>query len=204
VALLRGDLEATAALARALVLAGFGMTLCGGSYSTSQGEHLVSHYMELFHPVPTGGKATFHGEQIGVTTITLARLQEELLARDELRVFPCGITREDLLGKYGPELGPACEEEFAPKRLDVTSAEALNARLQAGWADARGRIGRITAGAERIVGTLSRLGAPVSAGELGWEAEAYRDAVAHAAELRNRYTFLDLARDARIPHPDLR
>jgi hypothetical protein len=33
---------------------------------------------------------------------------------------------------------------------------------------------------------------------VGWGEEAYREAVLHAAEIRNRYTFLDLARDARV------
>jgi glycerol-1-phosphate dehydrogenase [NAD(P)+] len=203
-ALLGGDLEAMAALARALVLAGFGMTLCGGSYSTSQGEHLISHYMELLHPVPPGGEECFHGEQIGVTTITMARLQEDLLAMDSLRVEPCPVPRADLLGRFGSLLGPSCEEEFAPKRLDAGSADALNARLRAVWPDVRGRIGRISVGAERIRSVLSRLGAPVSPRDLGWSAETYGDAVAHAAELRNRFTFLDIARDARARAPGLR
>ncbi len=45
-ALLRGDLDAMRALARTLVLSGFGMTLCGGSYPASQGEHLIGHYAD--------------------------------------------------------------------------------------------------------------------------------------------------------------
>ena len=32
---------------------------------------------------------------------------------------------------------------------------------------------------------------------LGWPRDLYVEAVEHAAELRNRYTFLDLARDSR-------
>jgi glycerol-1-phosphate dehydrogenase [NAD(P)+] len=200
--LLWGDLSAMAGLARALLLAGFGMTLCGGSNSTSQGEHLISHFMELAFPPLPGHEEAFHGERIGVTTITMARLQEELLSRDTLRVFPSDCTESNLVERYGPELGPACEKEFAPKRLDERSAEALNAKLDSDWDGIRQRIERSKVSAERIQGALSRLGAPLRPDEIGWPLEAYRDAVAHAAELRNRYTFLDLSRDARIPHPD--
>ena len=45
-----GDLDAMRALARTLVLSGLGMTICGGSYPASQGEHLISHYIDMFAP----------------------------------------------------------------------------------------------------------------------------------------------------------
>jgi len=62
----------------------------------------------------------------------------------------------------------------------------------------RTRIARVAMPAERIAGALRRLGAPLDPRTVGWEEEAYRQAVLHAAEIRNRYTFLDLARDARV------
>jgi glycerol-1-phosphate dehydrogenase [NAD(P)+] len=194
-ALLRGDLEAMDCLAGALVLAGLGMTYCGGSYSTSQGEHLLSHFLELKeeHPVES-----LHGEQIAVTTLTMARLQELLLARDRLEVFACGLREQHFLRRYGRELGPECWREFAPKLLDKEGAAVLNARLASGWQSMRARIARVAMPAGSIAAALHRLGAPLAPGEVGWELGAYREAVLHAAELRNRYTFLDLARDARI------
>lgn len=192
-ALLAGDLEAVACLARALTLAGLGMTYCGGSFSTSQGEHLISHYLEL-----RGAPESLHGEQIAVTTLTMARLQERLLARDRLHALPCGLTAEDFLRRFGPELGPECWREFLPKRLDAAGAEALERRLREGWAETRRRIAAVTLPAERLRGVLARLGAPTTPEELDWGPQLYNDAVRHAAEIRNRYTFLDLARDAGI------
>jgi len=194
-ALLRGDPPALACLASALTLAGLGMTYCGGSYSTSQGEHLLSHFLELTEDHPA---ESLHGEQIGVTTLTMARLQEMLLSRERLEVRPCALSEEDFLRRYGPELGRECWREFAPKLLQEAPAEALNARLAAGWDSMRTRIARVAMPAERIAGALRRLGAPLDPRTVGWEEEAYRQAVLHAAEIRNRYTFLDLARDARV------
>jgi glycerol-1-phosphate dehydrogenase [NAD(P)+] len=49
-ALLRGDPEAMRSLARTLIFSGIGMTLCAGSYPASQGEHLISHYVDMFAP----------------------------------------------------------------------------------------------------------------------------------------------------------
>ena len=205
-ALLGGDMQALACLARALTLAGLGMTYCGGSYSTSQGEHLISHYMELVggHGDRPGGQKSYHGEQIGVATITMARLQEELLARDRIQVSPSDLDEAGFTSRYGPELGPACWKEFLPKRLDTPAAAAMNRTLESGWETARRLIGKVTRSSEHIRAVLTRLGAPTEPEEVGWPRSTYQDAVAHAAELRNRYTFLDLARDARLLHPDSR
>jgi len=41
--LMNNDMDAIGGLARTLVLSGMGMTICGGSYPASQGEHLISH-----------------------------------------------------------------------------------------------------------------------------------------------------------------
>jgi len=194
-ALLSGRPQAIACLAAALTLAGLGMTYCGGSYSTSQGEHLLSHFLELTERQPA---ESLHGEQIAVTTLTMARLQERLLERDRLRVVPCALREADFLRRYGPELGPECWREFAPKLLDEAGADALNARLASGWESMRARIARVAMPAERIAGALRRLGAPLEPREVGWGQGAYREAVLHAAEIRNRYTFLDLARDSCI------
>jgi glycerol-1-phosphate dehydrogenase [NAD(P)+] len=204
-ALLRGDLEAHACLARLLTLTGLNTAYCGGSHPGSQGEHLISHYMEMLeerdggHP---GGHTTFHGEQIGVTTLTMARLQQELLAREQIEVHPCDIDEADFTRRYGPELGAACWKEFLPKHLDRKAAADMNALLRPGWEPARQLIAKVAWTPDRISSVLNRLGAPTRPEELGWSMSTYRDAIAHAAETRNRYTFLDLARDARLLRPD--
>ena len=47
-----------------------------GSYPASQGEHLIAHTMEMKHGSTL--MESYHGEQIGVTTLcTMAEIQEE-------------------------------------------------------------------------------------------------------------------------------
>ncbi len=43
---------------------------------------------------------------------------------------------------------------------------------------------------------LRRAGAPTKPADIGWPEDFYRSAVRHAREIRDRYTFLDLAADA--------
>jgi glycerol-1-phosphate dehydrogenase [NAD(P)+] len=199
--LMAGDLEAMRRLARTLTVSGFGMTICGGSYPASQGEHLISHYADMM--APADWPESFHGEQIGVTTLTMARVQARLLAGGPPRLRPTAVTEADVIGHFGDELGRACWREFSRKRLDGTSADALNARLEERWEDIRARIGAIATPVSILESALLRAGAPTTPEDLNWPCGFYRDAVRHAREIRDRYTFLDLAADSGLLDGDV-
>jgi len=193
-ALLRGDLDAMRVLARTLVLSGFGMTLCGGSYPASQGEHLISHYVEMM--APADWPEAFHGEQIAVTTLTMARLQERMLDGAAPRLRAMAVSEAEVTEHFGAELGAACWAAFAAKRLDAARTEALNARLAENWDSFRARLGAVLRPAAALEAVLARAGAPRRPEDLHWPRAFYRDAVRHAREIRDRYTFLDLAADS--------
>lgn len=74
-AIANGEPHAVAALMRLLLAAGMGMTVAGSSHPASGGEHAIAHAYESLADPGT----PYHGEQIGVTTLTLARLQHKLL-----------------------------------------------------------------------------------------------------------------------------
>jgi glycerol-1-phosphate dehydrogenase [NAD(P)+] len=193
-ALIRGDRAAVARLARTLVLSGFGMAICGGSYPASQGEHLISHYGDMLGS--PDWPPSFHGEQIGVTTLAMAALQEEILGGPPPRI---GRTRADeplLIRHFGPALGPACWRELARKRLDAQAAEQLTQRLADDWETLRSRLLGVAGRVEALRTALVRAGAPTTPEALGWPRSFFRDAVLHAREIRSRWTFLDLAADA--------
>jgi glycerol-1-phosphate dehydrogenase [NAD(P)+] len=192
--LLAGDLDAMARLARTLVLSGFGMTICGGSYPASQGEHLIAHYLEMM--MDPSLPASFHGEQIAVTTLTMARLQERMLAGPPPIVRPPALDAAYFDAHYGPTTGRSCWQEFAAKRLDDDKAAALNERLAGSWTRIVEEIAEIAVPAATLHETVRRIGGPSTAEDLGLPRELYRDAVVHAREIRDRFTFLDLAADS--------
>jgi glycerol-1-phosphate dehydrogenase [NAD(P)+] len=192
--LLRGDLAAMRLLARTLILSGFGMAICGSSMPGSQGEHLISHYAEMM-----GDKAwppAFHGEQIGVATLTMARLQEKMLVGPPPRLGASAPTQAALRARFGAALGESCWAEFAKKRLSETAAAALSARIAVRWPEIRRQIGAISRPARALEDVLRRAGAPLTPEALGWTQAFYHQAMVHAREIRNRWTFLDLAADA--------
>ena len=78
----------------------------------------------------------------------------------------------------------------------MKAAEALNRRLEAGWEDIRTRIAAVGRPARELEKVLRRAGAPTAPDDLRLPRSFYREAVRHAREIRDRYTFLDLAGDA--------
>jgi glycerol-1-phosphate dehydrogenase [NAD(P)+] len=193
-ALVSGDLAAMRRLVRTLVLSGFGMTICGGSYPASQGEHLLSHYIEMMRPADL--PAALHGEQTGVCALAMARLQDRVLAREAPPVVhPTAVAHDDVIRRFGAERGEACWRELEPKRIDRDRAEQLTARLAAGWDAMRTRIRGVTLGHASMAAALAAAGAPTAPHDLGWPDALLDDAIAHAREIRNRYTFLDFALD---------
>ena len=188
-----GDLETMAALARALVLSGFGMTICEGSEPASQGEHLLAHYVEM---VGRDLPESYHGEQIGVTTLIMDRLQESLLSGPAPRLEPNSVTAADLANHFGAELGAACWRAIRPKLLNAEACRQINERLASGWTDIRQRVAAVRRSSDDLSRVLNAIGAPVRFDQLGWSVGLMRDALIHARLTRNRYTALDLAADS--------
>lgn len=195
-ALMRGDLGAMERLVRTLLLSGFGTAICGNSLPASQGEHLISHYSDML-PDPHR-PFSFHGEQIGVTTLTMARLQHAVLAGPPPTVAADGSSEAEFVDRFGAALGASCWLEFSQKRLTREKADAVNERIAAEWDLIRTAISAILLPPDILAKVLRDAEAPCSPEDLEWSRAWYENAVRHAREIRNRYTFLDLAADARL------
>jgi glycerol-1-phosphate dehydrogenase [NAD(P)+] len=134
-----------------------------------------------------------------VTTLTMARLQESLLASDHPpEVHPTPVTREDLVAHFGPEVGDACWLELEQKSLTPATVEQFNARLAGNWAAIVADCEPLAVSSNQLRATLAAARAPIRPRSIAVDDAFYGSAVRHARELRNRYTFLDLAGDARV------
>jgi glycerol-1-phosphate dehydrogenase [NAD(P)+] len=194
VGLIHGDLAVMELLARTLVVSGFGMTICGGSEPASQGEHLISHVIEML-----GSKAwpeTFHGEQIGVATVTMAGIQEKILSGNPPYVKPNSVKKKEVLAFFGAELGESCWSELLKKMPDAKAVDAFNSKIESCWKNIQGKILPKMSTAGKIEQILGRIGAPITCQDIHVPPAFYSKAVVHAREMRDRYTFLDLAGDS--------
>lgn len=196
--LLTGDLAIMTRLARALVLSGIGMTICGSSRPSSQGEHMISHYIDMMRP--DAEQAPYHGEQIAVTTLFMAALQQHVLGLERPpRLSPQAVAKDQILAHFGERLGELCWRELSGKRFGRDALEKLNARLEAQWDAIRLRIEGVTRSFGQVRAALAEVGAPLRPDDVGWTDERFRRACRHAREIRDRYTFLDLASDGGVP-----
>jgi len=187
--LVDGSLEAMRLLTRTLVLSGFGTAIVGSSAPASQAEHLVSHYIDMLEPPRP---AVLHGEQIAVTTMSIARLQHAMLdQRPVLREDRQG--ESDLMARYGSELAASVIEEFDHKRLDRRRVEELNHRLAAQWPAICEQVSSVLLPTAKIEATLREAGAPLTPADIHLDRAFYEQALLHAREIRNRFTVLDLA-----------
>jgi glycerol-1-phosphate dehydrogenase [NAD(P)+] len=184
------DLAAMLSLTRLLILSGLGVLVTGTSHCGSMGEHAISHFIDTFaRPHPK----TLHGEQVGIATWSMARLQEAMLASPDAPVLEALRVDEARYNEdYGP-LAPSCLEAVRRKPFDPQGTERLNRRLAERWPAMRQQLQSVILPSTEIARVMRAAGAPLTAGELGVDPAFYRRAVGHAHELRDRYCFLDLA-----------
>ncbi len=189
------DIAAVGYLHRILILVGFGVSFVGATHPGSMGEHQISHYIDSFAGARHPG--TTHGQQVGVASLTMARLGHALFDRDEPpRVRPTRIDRAELVARLGAENADKCIAEWSLKALDADGAAALNAKLARLWPELRAECRAFMLPVDTMYDALARAGGAVTAVDLGLDPALYREAVRHAREMRNRYSVLDLLADS--------
>jgi glycerol-1-phosphate dehydrogenase [NAD(P)+] len=192
-----GNLASNGYLHRVLTLCGLGVSFTGMSNHGSMGEHQISHYIDCFAGAAHPG--TLHGQQVGVGVLTMARLQRRLLeSATPPRLGPTHLDEADMVRRMGPEAAAQCLTDIRPKTFDADGAATLNERLEAIWPDLREELRAFTVPVEEMTRLLRDAGGPLTAADLGVPKDLYREAVVHCREMRNRYSFLDLAADSGV------
>lgn len=189
--LLGGDLGVMRRLVRTLLLSGFGTAIVGSSAPASQAEHLVSHYLDMLGPVHR--PSVFHGEQIAVTTLSIARLQEAMMEGPAPTLVADRAGETEFITRYGEHLGHSTWAEFAEKRLTAERADELNHELATNWQNFVAQLHKISLPSAQIHAALTAAGAPTTPEAIHLDRSFYEGALTHAREIRNRYTVLDLA-----------
>jgi glycerol-1-phosphate dehydrogenase [NAD(P)+] len=188
------SIESNGYLYRVMIEASFGNNIVGASHSGSMGEHQVSHWIDMFagrnHP------GTTHGQQVGVASIAMARLHKMLLGMPRWpTIKPAKISETDFVQRYGEDIGRMMFKEANKKTLDASAAAAMNEKLAAVWPE-REELKPMMMEPDTIASIIRSAGGPTSATELGLPRDIWRKAMKHARDVRNRWSFLDLADDA--------
>jgi glycerol-1-phosphate dehydrogenase [NAD(P)+] len=175
-----------------LLISGASMTKAGGSYPASQSEHLIAHALEMKYPKKM--HKILHGEQIAVTVLTSASLQQEFLKSSKTK-SPQLIVEKDFekkLAKYfGKKIAEECAKEFAKK--NTATEKALNFKVvERNWKGHHKKLSKILLREESLKKIFQHFKIKTSCQSLGISASEYKEAVSYAKFIRDRFTCLDL------------
>jgi len=185
--LLKGDKENISLLAQTLILSGFGMYLCHGSYPASQGEHMIAHTMEMaFKNLPK----SYHGEQIGVTTLFMADIIQTSLQTPPL--LKQDVHKQIIYEFFGNNVGEQCMNEYSKKLFSPENLDNINHKILSSWDDICQKISKISIPRNKLENTLASASCPTSPKDIGWNESDFLNAIKLAKYTRNRFTFLDL------------
>lgn len=181
-----GDVQAISALMHTLIASGEGMTLAGGSYPASQGEHMIAHAYELL--ANDHAYDFYHGELIAVTTLFMSEVQETFLRSSHLSVRPTAFNDEMMHKFFGNEFHYFRTVYENKSRIIESQCTVLQSR----WTHALPEIQRIVRPRNQLVDALEAAGVDTTAKGIGLQMDAYEQAQALARFTRDRFTFLDI------------
>ena len=169
-----------------LILSGICMDIASGSYPASQGEHIISHMIDLYLD-----HKNLHGTQIGMTTITSSRLQEKILSLEnapELSIpkFP----EIDIKKTFGNNNLEKYKKIYATKTNNVKD---LNKKLSNIWKTLQKEIMQDYLSTTKILLSMSLLNMPSTPDRCGLDNAIYNKIVKLSYTTRERFTFLDIA-----------
>jgi glycerol-1-phosphate dehydrogenase [NAD(P)+] len=198
----RGDPTAVAGLVEGLMMGGFAMQWSKSSRPASGAEHQFSHLWDMQHHTHNG-VAPSHGFKVGVATLAVTRLYEQLMAQDlsSLPVdrlcaaWPDWDEQEAAIRRLYdvPELADKGIEESRAKYVTREQLRAQLERLQSRWPRLKERLAAQLIPSGELAAKLREVGAPTDSTEIGISPQRLRESFRQAYHIRRRYTVLDLA-----------
>ncbi len=198
-----GDPSAIRGLFEGLLMTGFAMQHCRSSRPASGAEHQFSHLWDMEHHRHQG-KVPWHGFKVGVGTVAVTMLYEELL-RYPLQLMDAeracnGHVDLDLESVRAevhrmhtlPELREVSLRETEAKHLDREHLLGLLQRLREVWPDLRERLREHLLPSRDLCRMLGQAGAPLRPEAIGIDLPRLRRSYFAAQQIRRRFTVLDL------------
>ena len=190
--ILEGDYDTLAALSRMTLLNGIAAIIIGSTHAGSMGEHLISHYIDMFmgekHP------GTLHGEQVAVTTLLLSKIQNQIINFSDTLVFKkLNITDNNFRELFGDKIFNQMYEQFKKKYFDGERLDNLNNLLEKKWPEQKAILKKHLLPTKSIEKALKNCGAPTNNVELRIPNNFYNLAIKNSFLLRDRFSYLDVA-----------
>ncbi|MBX7121065.1 MAG: sn-glycerol-1-phosphate dehydrogenase [Opitutaceae bacterium] len=198
----RGEIKAIGALVEGLMLGGFAMQGTKSSRPASGAEHQFSHLWDMEHHTHHG-LAPSHGFKVGLATLAITSLYEEMLKIpfERLDIDRCVSSWPDRATLESDIRRRFAATDFLDTALQETTAKHVSpdelreqlGRLVRYWPVLSKQLRAQLVPLSELRRRLKTVGAPTQAAELGLTAERLRQTFHRAYFIRRRFTVLDLA-----------
>ncbi|SIQ68545.1 glycerol-1-phosphate dehydrogenase [NAD(P)+] [Alkalispirochaeta americana] len=200
-ALARGDLKTIELLVEGLLMSGVAMQVHASSRPASGSEHQFSHLWEMEGLGRNLVPPLSHGFKVGIGSIAVAALYEELFESDLCavdvdaccRAWPSFADLEDRARQAHPLLGDIAVAQLSGKYVSGEGLAARLNRLVEVWPKLRERLLDQLLPAIKLRDMLKVAGCPTTPEEIGLTREELKASYSRAQMIRSRYTVLDVA-----------
>ena len=197
-----GAVEAITPLVEGLMLGGFAMQWSQTSRPASGAEHHFSHLWDMEHHT-YNGKTPSHGFKVGIATLYLSALYEQLLHHpiEQLDIEACceqwpEWEQQETQAKTmfaGTDFIATVLTEIRAKYVTKAELARQLQTLKTRWPVIKERLTRQLIPSAEVKRRLQLVGAPVEPEEIGISRDRLRGTFRRAQHLRRRFSILDLA-----------
>jgi glycerol-1-phosphate dehydrogenase [NAD(P)+] len=171
-----------------LIISGLTMYIAKGSYSASQSEHLIAHFLDMKHPDLMNNY--FHGQKIAITTITTMKRQNRFLEINKIDLQKYDYDLEYFINLFNGNkiLAQECFDEVQNKAKINININDINSKLE----EIQNILAKTTVNIDKILKIYQKFELFDNYKDILLIENTYEEAVNNAYLIRNRFTILDL------------
>jgi len=170
----------------ALLKTGIGMSFAQNSRPASGSEHIISHLLECVE-LRDGIIPNFHGDDVGVGTLTMLKYYNELAEREEIDAVKEDIDWQEIYDFYGEMSGDVKRLNTPDTVTDYVSPE----KLKSSWGEIRDIIHSIPS-YDECRSAMEKAGCKLTVKDIGKDENLFKECIRFSPYMRRRITLLRL------------
>jgi len=187
-------------LFRTCIVMGLTTFKTGNSKFGSMSEHMISHYLDMFKKK---SNITTHGEQIALATYSMLRLQIVFFKRDEAPKLFWKKNEKKIIDKiFDKKTSIYLNKIYKRKKLSKSQIIKINIDLEQNWKKLKLEFNKIILLHKEIFKIFKQNN--ISFKKFGFSKKLYVNAIIYSKYLRDRFTILDIADNAKILNKNLK
>ncbi len=179
------DEETAGEIFKALLMTGIGMSFMQNSRPASGSEHVVAHLIECIE-LRDGIIPNFHGEDVGVCTLLMLKIYNELAEKESITAQKESVEWEDVFKFYG-----SMAEDVKKVNRPTVTDEVNPSDLEAKWQEIRDIIKSVPS-YDKCLEAMKKAGCKLTVEDIGKSQRLIDDCIKYSPFMRYRLTLLRL------------